>query len=172
MANPPLVCDTSLLLYLGRVDQASILPAFFEPVYIPESVTLELSAGRLLQPDIVNPQTLEWVVSVKVTTAELETLPPNRLGLGERSVLAYALAHPGSWVGLDDRQARLLAEQLGLMPIGTVGILIKAKRAGLIQSVRTQLDALQAAGFRLSSDVYNEAIFLGDGPQQDNLTSA
>ena len=64
MTNPPLVCDTSLLLYLGRVDQASILLAFFEPVYVPESVTLELSAGRLLQPDIVNPQTMGWVVSV------------------------------------------------------------------------------------------------------------
>ena len=63
-------------------------------------------------------------------------------------------------------------EQLGLVPIGTIGILIKAKRAGLIQSVRAQLDALQAAGFRLSLDVYDEAIFLGDGPRQDNLTNA
>jgi len=62
-------------------------------------------------------------------------------------------------------------EQLGLVPIGTVGILIKAKRAGLIQSVRAQLDALQAAGFRLSSDIYDEAICLADGPQQYNLAN-
>jgi len=53
-----------------------------------------------------------------------------------------------------------------------VGILIKAKRAGLIQSVRAQLDALQAAGFRLSSAVYDEAITLEDGPRQDSRTNA
>ncbi len=64
MSEHPLVCDTSLLLYLGRIAQATILPAFFEPVYVPDSVTLELSAGRLLQPDIIDPQTLGWVVSV------------------------------------------------------------------------------------------------------------
>jgi hypothetical protein len=64
MPKPPLVCDTSLLLYLGRIAQTAILPAFFEPVYVPDSVTLELSAGWLLQPDIIDPQTLEWVVSV------------------------------------------------------------------------------------------------------------
>jgi predicted nucleic acid-binding protein len=46
------------------------------------------------------------------------------------------------------------------------------KRAGLIQSVRAKLEALQAAVFRLSSDVYDEAITLGDGPRQDNLTNA
>jgi hypothetical protein len=162
MANPALVCDTSLLLYLGRIGQASLLPSFFEPVYVPEPVLLELAAGRLLRPDTINPQALEWVVPIKVTTADLEALPPNRLGLGERSVLAYAHIHPGSWVGLDDRQARLLAEQLGLKPIGIVGLLIKGKRAGLIHSISHLLSGLQSSGFRLSSGLFKEAIRLGE----------
>ena len=164
MAKPSLVCDTSLLLYLGRVGQAALLPSFFEPLYVPEPVLLELAAGRLLRPDTINPQTLEWVVPVKVSTADLEALPPNRLGLGERSVLAYANIHPGSWVGLDDRQARLLAEQLGLKPLGIVGLLIKAKRAGLIHSLPQLLNSLQSSGFRLSSGLFEEAIRLGDEP--------
>jgi len=96
MAKPSLICDTSLLLYLGRVGQAALRPSFFEPLYVPEPVLLELAAGRLLRPDTINPQTLEWVVPVKVSTADLEALPPNRLGLGERSVLAYANIHLNS----------------------------------------------------------------------------
>jgi predicted nucleic acid-binding protein len=36
------VCDTTVLLYLGRIGQIDLLPALFTPVYIPEPVMLEL----------------------------------------------------------------------------------------------------------------------------------
>lgn len=62
--------------------------------------------------------------------------------------------------GLDDRQARVLAEQLGLKVVGMVGILLKAKRAGLISSVRPLLDAAQAQGFRMEKELYQEALRL------------
>jgi predicted nucleic acid-binding protein len=59
---------------------------------------------------------------------------------------------------------RLLAEQLGLKPIGIVGLLIKAKRADLIHSLPQLLNSLQSSGFRLSSGLFEEAIRLGDEP--------
>ncbi|HEC67457.1 MAG TPA: DUF3368 domain-containing protein, partial [Candidatus Desulfofervidus auxilii] len=40
-----------------------------------------------------------------------------------------------------------------------VGILIWAKKSGLIDSLRERLNALQREGnFRIASDVYNEAL--------------
>jgi predicted nucleic acid-binding protein len=160
MNKLPLICDTTLLLYLGRVDQAQLLPALFEAVSIPKQVALELDMGRLMRPDTINPRQLEWVTIAHVSQSDIDTLPPNRLGIGEQAVIAYARSNPNCKVGLDDRQARLLAEQMGLSVIGTIGVLLKAKRANLIPAVRPLLDAVRLEGFYLSNDLYQEALRL------------
>ena len=54
MPERPLVCDTTVLLYLGRIGQIDLLPALFTPIYIPEQVVLELDVGRLLRADTVD----------------------------------------------------------------------------------------------------------------------
>ena len=139
----------TLLLYLDRIGQMRLLRTFFEPVCVPEMVRLELDMGRLLRPDTLEPSRLGWISLVSVDQRGLDTLPPNRLGQGEQAVIAYAKSQQGYWVGLDDRQARMLAEHLGLKVVGIIGVLLRAKKAGLISSVPPRLDALQAAGFRL-----------------------
>jgi predicted nucleic acid-binding protein len=73
------------------------------------------------------------------------------LGAGEREVLALALETPDSVCVLDDALARQIARALQLRFTGTLGILIDAKRAGLITAVGPQLDQLQSLGFRLAA---------------------
>ena len=160
MPEQPLVCDTTVLLYLGRISQADLLPALFTPVYVPEPVMLELDMGRLLRPDTFNPQDCAWAAPVTVPQDAIDVLPPNRLGAGERAVVAYAHAHQGCIAGLDDLQARRLAEGLGLAVVGTLGVLLRAKRAGLLSIVRPLLDALNAQGFRLDSNLYQDVLGL------------
>ena len=75
-------------------------------------------------------------------------------------MIAYTRVQSGCVVGLDDRQARLLAQQLGLSVVGTVGILVKAKQAGLIPAVRVLLESVQRQGFRFSAELYAEALRL------------
>jgi predicted nucleic acid-binding protein len=145
---------------LGRIGQTRLLHALFAPICVPEPVQLELDMGRLLRPDTINPSQLGWITSVSVDQGDLDALPPNRLGQGERAVIAYARFHAGHWAGLDDQQARLFAERLGLKVVGIIGVLIRAKSAGLIPAVRPPLDALPAAGFRLASELYQEALRL------------
>jgi len=48
---------------------------------------------------------------VTVSQTDIDRLPPNRLGVGEQAVITYARFNPGCVAGLDDRQARLLADQ-------------------------------------------------------------
>lgn len=160
MNKHPLVCDTTLLLYLGRIDEIQLLSALFEPICMPEAVRLELDMGRLLRPDTIDPAQYSWIQSVTVSRSELEALPPNRLGRGEQAVIAYALSHRGHWVGLDDQPARLLAESLGLKVVGCVGVLVRAKKAGLIPVVQPLLTALRLAGFHLAPELYREALRL------------
>jgi uncharacterized protein len=153
-------CDTSILLYLGRIGQLPLLPSLFDAVVAPGQVVLELDMGRLLQPSIADPRQFDWISVVNVSEDEIASLPPNRLGAGERSVIAYARRYAGCAVGLDDRLARLLAEQLGLEVIGLAGLLLKSKKVGLIPFVKPKLDQLLAVGFRLNDAVYREALTL------------
>lgn len=89
MSKHPLVCDTTIPLYLGRVGQIDLLPALFAPVYVPEQVCLELDMGRVLRPDTINPRSLAWVELVSVSQVMIDRLLPNRLGTGERAVIAF-----------------------------------------------------------------------------------
>jgi predicted nucleic acid-binding protein len=106
LARPALVCDTTVLLYLGRIGQISLLPALFEPVYVPQPVLLELELGRLTRGDTVDPRLLDWPEIVTASQASIDHLPPNRLGKGERAVIAYAHTSGAVLAGLDDHQAR------------------------------------------------------------------
>ena len=60
---------------------------------------------------------------------------------------------------LDEKHARRVAKQLELQVLGTVGVLLWARRVGLIASLREQLDALQTrGGFHLSIAVVQDAL--------------
>jgi predicted nucleic acid-binding protein len=50
------VCDTTVLLYLGRIDDSDLLLALFSTVHIPEQVLAELDMGRLLHRDTLDPR--------------------------------------------------------------------------------------------------------------------
>ena len=159
-SKTPLVSDTSLLLYLERIAHLYLLPALFGPVFVPEQVALELDAGRLIRPDTVEPCSFDWATFVTVSLSEIDALPLNRLGIGEQSVIAHAVAHGNLTVGLDDRQARRLAQELGLPVVGTLGVLLRAKRAGAVSFVQPLLDAVQREGFRLHPALYAEVLAL------------
>lgn len=160
MPKRAIVCDTTLLLYLGRIGQSDLLPALFSPVYIPEPVMLELDMGRLLRPDTINPRSLAWANPVSVSQATIDDLPPNRLGPGERSVIGYARTLEDCAAGLDDLRARQLAEAVGLKVVGTLGVLLLAKQVGLISTVQSRIDEVITQGFHLSSDLYREVLEL------------
>lgn len=122
------VCDTSVLLYLGRIGKADMLPSLYEQVYITGQVLAELDAGRMLRADTFDPRKSDWTAAVSVSQADMDFLPENRLGAGERSVIAYSVKHSGCAAGLDDRMARIFAESLGVEVTGLIGILLKAKQ--------------------------------------------
>ena len=142
----------------GASQQTALLTALFSPIYVPEAVVLELDMGRMLRSDTLDPRDLSWVEIVTVPDSALSDLPSNRLGAGEQTVIAYTRAHPKYFAGLDDKLARLLAESLKLRVVGTLGILIQARRAGLIPAVRPLLDAVIAQGFRLAPQLYDEVL--------------
>ena len=59
---------------------------------------------------------------------------------------------------LDDRPARRLAQALGLTVIGTLGLLLAAKRRGYLAVVKPSLDSLVHHGFHIAADLYQRIL--------------
>ena len=75
-------------------------------------------------------------------------------------MISWALANPGAWSVLDDLAARTCAQIFGVPVLGTLGILLRAKRVGLITTLRPELEHLLQAGSLLSSALIDEALRL------------
>ena len=97
-----------------------------------------------------------------MTDEQLAALPKNQLDAGEQTVLAYAYTNGLQVVGLDDQLAREFAEFLDVNVIGTVGILLKAKRENLIPEIRSLLHQLSVQGFYMSKSLLNFALQQAD----------
>ncbi len=80
------------------------------------------------------------------------------LDAGEASAIALGLKSPNSTLILDESKGRKAAKRLGLKVTGTVGIIIKAKRQGVIQSGKEILIALEEHGFWLSQKLKSEIL--------------
>jgi uncharacterized protein len=62
---------------------------------------------------------------------------------------------------IDEKLGREIARREGLRITGVLGILVEAKRAGFISSVRKLVHELEShAGFRVSDSVKQEAFLL------------
>jgi len=98
-------------------------------------------------PDLAD---LEWIKVERPISQSAVPLVAD-LGPGETEVLMLALESSDALVILDDGRARRVAKTLGIPFIGTLGLLIDAKSAGLIEAVGPFLDQLDTLGFRLSN---------------------
>jgi len=147
---PDVICNTSPLQYLHQIGMLHLLPALVDTVIVPEAVVEELAIGRALGASLPDPQAVEWIIVRRPVSAPALPLVTD-LGPGETQVLALALESRDAIVVVDDDLARRTAEALGLRLTGTLGILLDAKRAGLIPAVEPLLDQLQQLRFRLAA---------------------
>jgi uncharacterized protein len=146
---PDVICNTSPFQYLHQLDLLAILPALAGEVIVPPAVVNELAVGRAAGVSLPDLESLPWV-KVRHPVGELALPLVNDLGPGETEVLMLALEMREAVVILDDGLARQVAESLAIRLTGTLGLLLDAKRKGLIPAVAPLLDQLHALRFRLS----------------------
>jgi predicted nucleic acid-binding protein len=161
---PRVICDTSPIQYLHQLELLHILPALTEGVFIPPAVIDELAAGKALGVNLPDLSGMDWVsIHLPVSAAALPLITD--LGPGETEVLMLAIELPEAVAVLDDGLARRVAQSLNLRYTGTLGLLVDAKRAGLISTVEPWLDQLQALRFHLAPHTRNAVLKLaGEGP--------
>jgi predicted nucleic acid-binding protein len=72
--------------------------------------------------------------------------------------LSLAVEIKADVVILDDLAARRSARLFELRVIGTLGLLLRAKHAGLIAAVRPKLDVLRTLPFRIGPSLWEEVL--------------
>jgi predicted nucleic acid-binding protein len=147
------ICNTTPFIALSSIDQMGLLKEIYSSVITPTAVIEEVSAGGAIRvPDLAS---LEWIEVVpNVVTVENRIL--FQLDYGERQVILNALELKANLVLIDDRNARNIAEYLGLQVKGTLGILVEAKRRGLILSFKEAALKMKEQGIHFSEQLINE----------------
>ena len=76
--------------------------------------------------------------------------------------MAEALGLPGCRAVIDDLAARKCAAALGIPVIGTLGIVLRARRQGIIPEARPVVEDLLRGGMFLSRSLLDRALALVD----------
>ena len=149
---PDAVCDTSPLLYLHLTAHLDVLFNLYQQIVVPSAVVSELRQGELQGYDVPALAALPWASEEPVSPADLQRVSQS-LDTGEREAIALALTKPDPLLILDDAAARTHAKSLEIPFTGTLGVVVKAKHAGLISAVVPCPDELNRAGFYLDAHV-------------------
>lgn len=151
------IADASCLIALHQIGRLSLLERLFVEIQIPPAVSRETT------PTL--PELPPWIIVRELTYPIRKEILGASLGAGETEALSLACDTKADVVIIDDGPARRLAFRLGLPVIGTAGVLLKGKQAGVIAAVRPLLHELLRFDFHLSVLIV-EAV-LRDAGEQD-----
>jgi predicted nucleic acid-binding protein len=129
MPDIAVIADTSCLIALSKIEAIELLNELYEEVFITEEIALEF--GENLP---------EWITIENVKNKKYQQLLELHLDIGEASAIALALEKIDVLLILDDLKGRKEAEKLGFRITGTLGILFKAKKQGLIVELKTYVE--------------------------------
>ena len=145
MTNAAIIADSSPLIALALIEQLDLLPQLYPQVFVPPAVWDEVTIQGAGLPEAQAVCQASWLV---IQTPEPTILEPLFILVdrGEAEAIALAQAISNSTVLLDDAQARRVAERLAVPRIGTLGILRRAKKKGLIATLTPLITQLQSSG--------------------------
>ena len=142
------VTNSTCLIGLERIERLDILPQVFNTVFAPPAVAKEVRTS------------LDWLQVQAVANPSVVIALRTQMDEGEAEAIALALELENVLLILDDKKARRVAQQMRMKVIGTVGMLLKAKRQGVIAEVKPLLLKLTEADFRISQGIIQEALRL------------
>ena len=153
-----IVSDSSPLISFAILGILDILKKTTEKIVVPTAVYEEISIPQepyskeiaMFLKDKVIP--VENRVAVKLLEKEVDP--------GEAEAIVLALEKSIADILIDDPKGRRTASSHGLYPIGTIGVLIQAKKNGYISQIKPLLDRLIRNRIRIGDSLYQKALKL------------
>lgn len=159
---PLVVSDASPLIFLAAVGRFDLLRRLYGSVVVPAEVFQEVTQAQPSLPGAVDAgrAVADGWMQVKTPAATpLDGWLSSLLDKGESQAITLALEIGAGVLLMDESDGREIAGRLGLKPIGTLGVLLRAKRAGLVPEVKPILTELrQRHSFRISAELFARAL--------------
>jgi predicted nucleic acid-binding protein len=140
------ISDASPLVHLSAIGRFGLLKEIYLQLLIPPAVWKEVvvdGKGRAGQSEVTAGIEAGWIL-IQAPTSDFNQRPElSGLDPGEAEALALALEIKADLVLLDEVRGRAAARKLFLRAVGTLGVLIEAKRKGLVSRVAEELQKLR-----------------------------
>jgi uncharacterized protein len=150
-----IVSNTSPLSSLAKIDKLILLKQIYDTIIIPQAVYQELMdirAGKKINETIKNAR---WIKTQSVTNLQLVNHLESKLDQGEAAAITLALELNADQLLMDEKLGRIEATRLKLTLTGVLGILLIAKKRGLISNVQSVIDELiSQTVFRVGNQLY------------------
>lgn len=151
------VINASPVILLAKVGLIRNVAAMLDTLVIPQPVVTEILKYHNRDAAAV------WLEGegrqfVRPLTAESKQLLSSGIGMGERAVISFASVNSGFAAVLDDLEARAIAHSLGIRTLGTIGVVLRLKKAGAIPEAKSYLQDLRKVGGYMSNDLFREAL--------------
>ena len=148
MFSRPVICNTGPIIGLARIDMAWLPFRLFPKVIVPDEVRRELLVRD--NGDRAQIEQVLKLAQIHDCGIAPDQLLQAELDVGEASVIATALQLGVSAAIIDERKARRIASRVYRLEVkGSAGLLVEAKRRGLIPSVGACLKGMVDAGYFL-----------------------
>ena len=150
------VINASPIITLAKVGHLELIEKLAPNVGVPPAVVEEIVSGSENDPGRLAIER-GWGKRLGAAQLRLEVLGWS-LGPGESEVLSIALGQTGWTAVVDDATARSCARSLGIPVIGTLGVVLRGKRRGLIDSAAEVIRGLRRAGLYLDDGFVRDVL--------------
>lgn len=152
-----LVADASALIALATCDSLALLETIFGSVLVPEAVFSEVTV-----PDKPQSVCLRSYLYGKIRAVDMQHFVYLDVfaDAGETQAMLLYKEVAADYLLIDDRRGRKVAKINRIKTIGSLGVLLQAKRAGLIPSVAPLLERIASGSIFLSENLMQTVLEL------------
>ena len=157
---PKVVSNTTPIISLVKIGKLNLLKELYGVISIPNAVYKELEKGKE-KPFYQDIKKIEWIKIVEIKNKQIQSFLFD-LDEGEAEAIILAKEMNADLLVLDEKLGRQYAKKLNIKLTGTIGILLKAKDKGLINSVGILLNSLVEQGIWLNPKLVEKALELAN----------
>jgi predicted nucleic acid-binding protein len=155
-----IVSDSSPLVCFAILGMLDVLNDIIEKIMVPTAVYEEISVPKKPYSEEIKLFLKNRVIPVKNKVAV--KLLDKEVDPGEAEAIVLAIEKNIGDILIDDPKGRKAARTHGLSPVGTIGILLQAKKTGRIKQVKPLLDKLIKNRIRIGISLYQKALELAE----------
>ena len=153
---PKIVSNTTPIISLLKLHQLELLRQLYTQIYVPLAVYKEIELGKAkgYYKDLSK---IEWINIVEIQDKQAVKYFLD-LDAGEAEAIVLATEINADLILLDEKLGRFHAKHADLKVTGTIGVLIKAKKDGLINELKPLLNELTDKGVWINEKLKSEIL--------------